>query len=73
MIQPGQFSSNESERVYLYLGDTCGFVKVFDLTGVISANEIQKVSAPVYITNQKFYPFRKENLNIHAYAEFIRA
>ena len=38
MMQPGQFSSNESERVYLYLGDTCGFVKVFDLTEVISAN-----------------------------------
>jgi hypothetical protein len=38
MMQPGQFSSNESERVYLYLGDTCGFVKVFDLTGVIYTN-----------------------------------
>jgi hypothetical protein len=40
-VQSGQYSSDESDKVYLYLGDTFGFVKVFDLTAVISAHAIK--------------------------------
>jgi hypothetical protein len=64
--------NDKKDRVYLYLGDDLGFVKLWDLTLLIEDKEIEKVDK---ITKLKtyFYPKRQENKDVSNYCVQLRA
>ncbi len=63
--------SKEVEKIYLYLCDNAGYVKVWNLTEMIEAHKIEQV--PSYIdTVLNYYPSRSERINLTSTAHFAR-
>lgn len=60
--------NNEIERIYLYLGDEGGFLKIWDLTSVFKNSGIEKIKA---VTEQKtaYNPFRMEKIDCTVFGD----
>jgi len=59
------------ERFYAYIGDENGFVRVIDLTVPIENTDIKAVQS-FESTFEKFFPFRKETIDVSPYADIVR-
>ena len=54
----------------MYTGDERGFIRVFDLTGVIKELRVGKVKS-YESTFPKFFPYRKEKCDVSLYSEIM--
>jgi hypothetical protein len=45
---------------------------LLDLTEVILATNCKPVDKPHHLTNEVFFPERKENVDVHRYSDLIR-
>lgn len=60
--------SGGSKR-YLFANDHFGFIKVFDLEAVLES--IEPENEPIWVVNNKFYPYRNEEVSAIAYYERV--
>ena len=56
----------------MYTGDETGFLRVYDLSEVITKTGVESVQSYEQL-NPKFYPHRKEKCDVSSYAGLLYA
>ena len=68
----------EKERIYVYIVDELGFIKVWDLTYLIKyhlssvISSIGHMKTPLRSAKVSFNPKRKENVDVTIFAKALR-
>ena len=57
----------EKERIYMYLGDDFGIMKLWDMTYLLEKSGFQKCKSWKETRGKNYYPSRKENVNAKAH------
>ena len=62
----------EKQRVYIYLGDDFGIIKLWDLTYVLKQANIEACKPLWEIRGDQYFPNRSEKVNASGYASRLR-
>ena len=63
---------DEKMRVYLYLGDDFGILKLWDLTYLLEQSELLPCKPFWETRGDQYFPGRKEKVNVTGYASRMR-
>ena len=62
----------EKRRIYLYLGDDFGILKIWDLTYLLAQAEIQPCPHFAEVRGDQYFPGRSERVDVGGYASRLR-
>ena len=62
----------EKERIYLFLGDERGFLKIWNLTDIIKDTGVKPCKNMTEVTTHAFNPHRLERIDLTGMAKTMR-
>jgi len=64
--------NQEKERLYLYLGDELGYIKIWDIMSIIDCHPELEKARRLVDTRSFFNPYRQEQVDCSKYVNQLR-